>query len=278
MEDIEKRRILVIEDEEHIAEGIKLNLSIQGYEVMVAADGIDGLDRWRTWHPDLIVLDIMLPMVDGYAVLQTIRKEDEKLPVLILSAKGATRDKIRGLECGVDDYLAKPFDLDEFLLRVKRLLERHSWYAQAVGTSRTSPSPGELYEGDFYQFGDNRVDFITCSARCMAGDIILTEQEMYDDHLTAHSVHGSQKFIGESWCIVIYHVHLRVLQWYIHNIWSHHDDLYPIFPQHVFYPLHVRWIEILVVQNYSSNLEKIGELLPQLFRILEPKANAHYEE
>jgi len=120
----------------------------------------------------------MLPMVDGYAVLQTIRKEDEKLPVLILSAKGATRDKIRGLECGVDDYLAKPFDLDEFLLRVKRLLERHSWYAQAVGTSRTSPSPGELYEGDFYQFGDNRVDFITCSARCMAGDIILTEQEV----------------------------------------------------------------------------------------------------
>jgi len=86
LEDIEKRRILVIEDEEHIAEGIKLNLSIQGYEVMVAADGIDGLDRWRTWHPDLIVLDIMLPMVDGYAVLQTIRKDwtDGEPGILIL--------------------------------------------------------------------------------------------------------------------------------------------------------------------------------------------------
>ena len=180
MEAVEKRRILVIEDERHIAEGIKLNLTIQGYEVFIAPDGIVGLETWRTWHPDLIILDIMLPMIDGYSVLQTIRREDEKLPVLILSAKGSAKDKVRGLQCGVDDYLAKPFDLDEFLLRVKRLLERHLWYAQAKDVAKASHSSGpcELYDGDHYQFGDNLVDFVTGKADCIAGSILLTEQEV----------------------------------------------------------------------------------------------------
>ncbi len=86
METVEKKRILVIEDEVHIADGIQLNLSIQGYQVKVAVDGIDGLEKWRSWKPDLIVLDIMLPMIDGFSILKTIRQEDEKIPVLILSA------------------------------------------------------------------------------------------------------------------------------------------------------------------------------------------------
>ena len=90
METVEKKRILVIEDEVHIADGIRLNLSIQGYRVDVAADGITGLDKWRSWKPDLIVLDIMLPMIDGFSILKTIRREDERIPVLILSARGDT--------------------------------------------------------------------------------------------------------------------------------------------------------------------------------------------
>src|SRR6056297_1690560 len=130
METAEKKRVLIIEDESHIAEGIKLNLTLQGYAAKVAADGIEGLEKWRAWHPDLIVLDIMLPMVDGFSILQTIRREDEKIPVLILSARGDTRDKVRGLKYGVDDYLSKPFDLEEFLLRVGRLVKRKEWYAQ----------------------------------------------------------------------------------------------------------------------------------------------------
>jgi len=173
MEDVEKKRILVIEDEEHIAEGVKLNLSMLGYDVRIAPDGISGLDEWRAWHPDLIVLDIMLPMVDGFLVLKSIRKEDEKLPVLILSAKSSVEDKVRGLRYGVDDYLAKPFDLDEFLLRVQRLLARKSWNRE-----ETDIDIQGRFVGKMYSFGDNVVDFTTCKAACVAGSIILTEQEI----------------------------------------------------------------------------------------------------
>ena len=128
MEAVEKKRILVIEDEVHIADGIRLNLSIQGYDVKIAIDGIEGLEKWRSWKPDLIILDIMLPMIDGFSILKTIRQEDEKIPVLILSARGDTKDKVKGLRYGVDDYLSKPFDLEEFLLRVERLLKKKTWY------------------------------------------------------------------------------------------------------------------------------------------------------
>lgn len=175
MEDAQKKRILVVEDEQHIAEGIKLNLNIQGYRVKIAPDGVKGLDLWRQWHPDLIILDIMLPMIDGLSVLKEIRKHDEKLPVLILSAKGSAEDRVRGLRCGVDDYLAKPFDLDEFLLRVDRLLARTSWYAEDDGLKGGNELP---FPGEIYTFGENQVNFITCKAESIAGTIDLTEQEI----------------------------------------------------------------------------------------------------
>ncbi|MCG8686558.1 MAG: response regulator transcription factor, partial [Desulfobacterales bacterium] len=175
MEAAEKKRILVIEDEVHIADGIQLNLSIQGYDVTVAPDGIEGLETWRTWNPDLIVLDIMLPMIDGFSILKTIRQEDEKIPVLILSARGDTSDKVKGLKYGVDDYLSKPFDLEEFLLRVARLLKRKDWNEPADKKKKGSHT---LFQGDEYSFGDNHIDFITFKANCAAGEIILTEQEV----------------------------------------------------------------------------------------------------
>lgn len=174
MEDVEKKRVLVIEDEAHIAQGIKLNLTLQGYEVQVAPDGISGLDQWRSWHPDLVVLDIMLPMVDGFSILKTIRKEDPKLPVLILSARGDTSDKVKGLKYGVDDYLSKPFDLDEFLLRVERLLIKKEWYK---ADKKSGDDALELFSGDRYEFGHNVINFSTFEARCTSGIIILTEQE-----------------------------------------------------------------------------------------------------
>ena len=102
-----KKRILIVEDEEHIADGIKLNLNLQGYDAIIARDGVEGLDLWKDWKPDLIVLDIMLPRIDGISVLQNIRLEDQKVPILILSARGTTADKIKGLQHGVDDYLSK---------------------------------------------------------------------------------------------------------------------------------------------------------------------------
>lgn len=165
-----KKRILVIEDELHISEGLRLNLSLQGYEVEIAPDGVTGLRQWREWHPDLIVLDIMLPGIDGLSVLRNIRVENAKVPVLILSAKANPDDRIQGFIHGVDDYLTKPFNLEEFLLRVERLLTRVSWNRQP-DTVRQNDLPRP------YRFGDNRIDFVTSTAVCRMGEISLTEQE-----------------------------------------------------------------------------------------------------
>ncbi len=169
MEASKKKRILVIEDEKHIADGLKLNLKLQGHDVKIASDGISGLEQWRSWNPNLIVLDIMLPLMDGYSVLKNIRKEDEKIPVLILSAKGNAEDKIKGLRFGVDDYLSKPFDLDEFILRIDRLLTKQNWY---------NNENDDLFSGEKYRFGENEIDFITYKANCRTGEITLTDQEV----------------------------------------------------------------------------------------------------
>ncbi|MCP3872456.1 MAG: response regulator transcription factor [Desulfobacteraceae bacterium] len=175
MEAVEKKRILVIEDEVHIADGIRLNLSIQGYAVKLATDGIEGLEKWRSWKPDLIILDIMLPMIDGFSILKTIRQDDEKIPILILSARGDTKDKVKGLRYGVDDYLSKPFDLEEFLLRVDRLIKKKAWYGKE---KKNQVLEYEMFEGNYYDFGDNHIDFISSKAFCIPGEIILTEQEI----------------------------------------------------------------------------------------------------
>ena len=136
------KKILVVEDDDHIAEGLNLNLSLQEYDVAIASDGIAAIDKWQQWRPDLIVLDIMLPGLDGLSVLKQIRQEDKRLPILILSAKSASDDRVRGLSYGVDDYLSKPFDLNEFLLRVERLLTRASWYHPG-STSQTPENAAE---------------------------------------------------------------------------------------------------------------------------------------
>lgn len=168
MTNLSKKRILVIEDEKHIAEGLKLNLELKGCHVRIANDGVAGLQEWKEWRPDLIVLDLMLPGIDGLSVLRSIRLEDEFQPILILSAKSESEDKVKGFTYGVDDYLSKPFNLEEFLLRVKRLLVRSE--AKQNGNGTASPVKN-------YQFGDNRIDFSTLIAHGREGKIQLTEQE-----------------------------------------------------------------------------------------------------
>lgn len=164
-----KKCILIIEDDHHIAEGVQLNLTLQGYEVVIAPDGVAGLNKWKEVRPDLVILDIMLPGIDGLSILQRIRLEDERLPILILSAKGDPDDRIKGLAFGVDDYLAKPFNIEELLLRVERLLKRGGW-------NQENNVP-VLPSFDTYHFGENHIDFKTNTARCRMGDISLTEQE-----------------------------------------------------------------------------------------------------
>jgi len=117
-------RVLVIEDNRNLATGLRNNLEIEGYDVLIAADGTSGLAMARSDSPDLIVLDLMLPGTDGYRVLRTLREEGCDTPVLILSARGEETDKVLGLQLGADDYVAKPFGLLELLARIDALLRR----------------------------------------------------------------------------------------------------------------------------------------------------------
>jgi len=117
-------RVLVIEDNADLAYGVRNNLEIEGYEVDVAVDGVDGLERARGGSPDVIILDLMLPGMDGFRVLKTLRAEGRAMPILILTARGEEADKVRGLRLGADDYVTKPFGVLELLARVEALLRR----------------------------------------------------------------------------------------------------------------------------------------------------------
>jgi two-component system alkaline phosphatase synthesis response regulator PhoP len=128
------RRVLVVEDNATIAEGLRLNLAHDGYEVEVAPTGERGLTQARRWNPDLIVLDLMLPGMDGYTLLRTIRDEGRDTPVLILSARGSETDRLRGFRLGADDYVVKPFSLQELLARVAAMLRRHREESQGEPT------------------------------------------------------------------------------------------------------------------------------------------------
>ena len=129
-------RILVVEDERHLAEGISENLQQEGYAVEAVGDGESALARWRSGGVDLMILDVMLPKRDGLSVCKAIRDEGGRLPILFLTAKTSDDDRVYGLELGGDDYLGKPFNLRELLLRVRGMLRRQGWYEQTLKTAR----------------------------------------------------------------------------------------------------------------------------------------------
>ena len=117
------RKVLIVEDESNIAELINLYLKKEGYETMIAPDGGKALELYRLFRPDLVLLDIMLPVMDGWAVCSKIRETD-KTPIIMLTAKGETIDKVAGLEMGADDYIVKPFEMKELLARINAVLRR----------------------------------------------------------------------------------------------------------------------------------------------------------
>lgn len=119
-----KGRLLIVEDNRDLAFGLQTSLEVEGYDVQLASDGRQGLDAIRSTHPDLVVLDLMLPELSGYDVLRTIRSEDYAMPVLILTAKGEEVSKVQGFRLGADDYVVKPVGVLEFLARVEALLRR----------------------------------------------------------------------------------------------------------------------------------------------------------
>ena len=129
-------RILVIEDNVDLASGLRSNLELEGYDVTAVGDGVKGLAQARALEPDLIILDLMLPKLDGYRVLRTLRSDGHTMPVLVLTARGDEADKVRGFRWGADDYVTKPFGLMELLARVEALLRR----ARANGDMRAAPA------------------------------------------------------------------------------------------------------------------------------------------
>lgn len=157
-------RILLAEDEENIREGIKLNLELEGYEVEIAKDGKEAIKKFKEQHFDLLLLDIMLPEVDGYQICEQVRLTNLDIPIIFLTAKDTAMDKIAGLKRGADDYITKPFNLEELLLRVNNLIRR---------TSKSPENTPEIYE-----FGNNKVNFATYEATSdNNGDFNLTKKE-----------------------------------------------------------------------------------------------------
>jgi two-component system alkaline phosphatase synthesis response regulator PhoP len=129
-------RILLIEDNRDLAFGLRNNLEIEGYEVATAEDGMAGLEAFAKVNPDLVILDLMLPELDGFRVLRSLRQGGHATPVLLLTAKGEEADKVRGLRMGADDYVTKPFGLLELLARVEALLRRMHGESTAAGDAR----------------------------------------------------------------------------------------------------------------------------------------------
>ena len=166
MSEERKTSILLVEDEENLHEALKLNLELEGYEVTSAFDGAAALKAVSNEYFDLIILDVMLPEMDGITVTETIRLSNNDVPVLILSARNSSADRVLGLKKGADDYLTKPFNLEELLLRVYKLINKNKKLQDKTTL------------GDHYEFGNNQVDFKAQEATSFNGEKIqLSKKE-----------------------------------------------------------------------------------------------------
>ncbi len=161
-----KNSILLVEDEEHLQDALKLNFEMEGYEVSSAYDGAAALRAVRSEYFDLIILDLMLPEIDGISVCENIRLFNTEMPILMLSAKNSSSDRVIGLQKGADDYLTKPFDLAELLIRVKKLINK----------SKLILSRQPMIE--LFTFGKNNINFKALECITKNGNRIpLTKKE-----------------------------------------------------------------------------------------------------
>ena len=167
-----KKHILVVEDERHLAIGIKFNLEREGYRVSVAGDGPEALKVVESSpdRVDLVILDLMLPGMSGYAVCESLRAAGEDMPVLILSARTLTEDRTRGFDVGADQYLIKPFDLEELLSRVHSLLAMYDMRAKSI--------PKPVSGITFYEFGTAKINFETHEVTVAGEPVRMTSLEL----------------------------------------------------------------------------------------------------
>ena len=163
------KRILIVEDERHIGIGLKFNCEAEGFEAVLVADGPSAVNLLaeQPGHFHLIILDLMLPGMSGYAVLEKLRNAGEQTPVLILSARTLSEDKVRGFDLGADQYLTKPFELPELISRVRNLLARHTSFRP------TAPKP-VVTGDDIYEFDGATVNFTRHEVRVRGEDKTLT--------------------------------------------------------------------------------------------------------
>ncbi|MCC9607731.1 response regulator transcription factor [Blastopirellula sp. JC732] len=168
----EQTRILVVEDEAHLAIGIRYNLEAEGFDVTVVEDGRSALEvvEKSPRQIDLVILDLMLPGMSGYAVCETIRANGEDMPILILSARTLSEDRKRGFDVGADQYMMKPFDLDEFISRVKNLLAARNRREQ----SRSREEPEAMRQ---YEFSNVKIDFDSFQVSIGDKTVRLTQLE-----------------------------------------------------------------------------------------------------
>jgi len=155
-----KGSILLVEDEENLQEALKLNLELEGYETSIASDGAVALRKVEEEYFDIIILDVMLPEIDGISVCETIRLKNTEVPILMLSARASSADRILGLKKGADDYLTKPFNLEELLLRIDKLIRKNKQLQEKSTVE------------DSYAFGGNTVDFTAQTAVNAKGENI----------------------------------------------------------------------------------------------------------
>jgi two-component system alkaline phosphatase synthesis response regulator PhoP len=162
-----KAAVLIVEDEENLQEALKLNLELEGYDITCAENGAVALKKVDEGYFDLIILDVMLPEIDGFDVCETIRLRNIDTPILMLSARSGSSDRVTGLKRGADDYLTKPFNLEELLLRIEKLIDKN----------RKLQVNSNI--GDQYDFGANRIDFKAQIASNSKGEqISLSKKEV----------------------------------------------------------------------------------------------------
>jgi len=207
--------ILIVEDEEHLARGLKFNLDAEGYKTRLAGDGETALDLLLNQKAefDLLVLDIMLPGKDGFTVAAELRKANQFIPLLMLTARGRPEDVLKGFAAGADDYLPKPFDLNILLARIQSLLRRREWLRsiakQAPATThepeaRAADTPRDF---DVYAFAGRQVDFATLELRANGKIFRLTLMEA---ELLRHLIRNSGKVVSRK----------QILE----QVWNLHED------------------------------------------------------
>jgi len=188
-------RVLVVEDESHLANGLSFNLVAEGHSVAVVGDGEAALDRLLSKKEifDAVVLDVMLPGKSGFEVASELREARNYVPVLMLTAMGRPEDVLKGFASGADDYLPKPFELAILLARLQGLLRRSAWHRAAWGGDRAATRTHHAEVGDVFTFRDKSIDFSTLELQTPAEKIQLTLMEA---DLLRHLIRSSGRVVS----------------------------------------------------------------------------------